>query len=197
MGILHLSVLFVLPGLLQNILLTVILPDESRGGGLCLIRNTNAVRSQVGDQSYRALTFYLNSFIELLGDPHGLLRGEVQDLTGLLLQRGSSEGQRRFAGPLGAADLTDGKSSSFQSLYDPHGLLFIVQVNADRLAVLACHSVVACSQRFGAPFNFEGRIQRPILLRNERIDLVLTVCDHAQRHRLHPAGRESSLHLLP
>ena len=41
------------------------------------------------------------------------------------------------------------------------------------------------------------RIQCPVLLGNKGIDLILSVPDHAQRHRLNPAGREPALDLRP
>ena len=40
-------------------------------------------------------------------------------------------------------------------------------------------------------------LDRPVFVRLERLDLLLALDDHAQRRRLHAAGRQPALHLAP
>ena len=49
----------------------------------------------------------------------------------------------------------------------------------------------------GAAWRGERRLDAPVFLRLERLDLVLALADQAQRHRLHASGRARPLQLAP
>ena len=197
MGVLDLAGLFLLARALQDVVTAVAVLDKGGCGGLGLVGDAHAVRSQIGDQGDRSLALYLDALVELLGDPHGLLGGEVEDLAGLLLERGGREGQGLFPGPLGPADLPDGEGSSLQSPGDPQGILLFFQVDPDRLTVLPDLAVIMGRQGLFAALDIEDCVQGPVFLWYEGVDLVLPVPDHAQGDGLDPARGQASLDLLP
>ena len=49
-------------------------------------------------------------------------------------------------------------------------------------------SVIFCADGLFLALYFQIHIQGPVLLRNEGIDLILSVADDPQSHRLHAAG---------
>ena len=53
-----------------------------------------------------------------------------------------------------------------------------------------CHKPVPGLRR-------DRRLNGPVFLRNERLDLGLARADEAQRHRLHPSGRPAAGRLAP
>ena len=57
------------------------------------IRNAERVRTDIGNQTYRAFSLHVNAFIKLLGNHHSFLCGHIQMLAGLLLQGAGGKGR--------------------------------------------------------------------------------------------------------
>ena len=70
--------------------------DVVADGGDRLAGHLHAVGPHVGDQA-DGLALDIDAFIELLREPHRLLRAEAQLARCLLLQGGGGEGRRRVA----------------------------------------------------------------------------------------------------
>ncbi len=99
-----LSILFLLL-CLSHISLSVGFLDKLPRRLICLIRNTGGIRSQISDNTDRAIALNINSFIKLLCKPHRLLCGKVKDLRRLLLQRAGGKRKRCLLHPLSCLDL--------------------------------------------------------------------------------------------
>ena len=196
-GVLDLAVLFLFLFLLQEIFGSVGLLDKGGRGGLGLVRDADTVRAQIGDQGDRALSLDLDALVELLGDPHGLLGGEVQDAAGLLLEGGGRKRKGGLARPFGPLHFADGEGRTIQAVHDPHGLLPYLQVDAGGFSVRSDLSVIACLQGLFAAGSRKGGLQGPVFLGNEGIDFILAVPDHAQGDGLDTAGGQAPLDLGP
>lgn len=72
-------------GLCRYEFFPVILCDIRSRIRIRLIRNTDGIRTQVGDQTDRSLSLDVNALIELLGNTHRLGDREIQCLGCLLL----------------------------------------------------------------------------------------------------------------
>ena len=65
-----------------------------------LVRDSGGIRTQVGDQAHGALSLDIHALVKLLGDPHGLLSGEIQHLGSFLLQGTGGKRDRRLLAAL-------------------------------------------------------------------------------------------------
>ena len=128
------------------------------------------------------MPFDLHALVQLLGQAHGLLGGKIEVLGRLLLQRAGGEGDGRFFYSLPLLYVLHPVGSSFQLSQNSVQLLFA----ADR-HFLRASSVKLGRQGSLLPLTFQFRIQAPILLRDEGVDLILPVADHAERYGLYPA----------
>ena len=54
-----------------------------------------------------------------------------------------------------------------------------------------------CSDRLLFPLHIKIRVDAPVFFRDEGIDFILPVADHAERHGLNAAGRKAALDLCP
>ena len=161
------------------------------GRGIRLCGYSCGIRSQIGNKTDRSLTFDIHAFIELLRDPHGLRCREIQRLGSLLLKRTGRERQRCLLGPLTMLYVSDLEflmrklfADRMRLFLGMDGHLFVSpeEMRRDRLFLSAYA---------------EFRINRPVFRRNERRDLCLPVCNHAQRDRLHTPRRKTSLDFRP
>ena len=192
MGVLYLLAVLLLPSGLRQVLFAVLGGDELCRHVLGLPGDTCGVGTQVGDQAYRALPLYVHALVELLGQAHGLLGGEVQGPAGLLLEGGCGKGQGRLLVPLSLLHLPDGVFRAFQGSHDPVGLLL-----AGYAFLFAYTSVVLRADGLLLPLHVQVHVQGPVFLRDEGVDLLLPVADDAQGHGLHPPGAQAPFDFLP
>ena len=192
MGILDfLPSLFALGGH-SRILVSVVLCDELFRHGLRLRRHPGGVRTQIGDDAYRSVSLDIDSLIELLGQPHGFLRGKVENLAGLLLQGGRGKRKRRFFYPLALLHLAYDKLRPLKLADNPLQLF-----SGRNRRLFALRSIILCHQRLFLSGYGENPIQGPVFLRNKIVDFLFPVTDDAQRHGLHPARTQASFDLRP
>ena len=72
---------------------------------LSFLGNPDGICTEIGDQTYRAASLDLHSFIKLLCKTHGLLRGKIQHLACFLLQGRGCKRKRSLFGPFSLFDL--------------------------------------------------------------------------------------------
>ena len=109
---------------------------------LRFIGYAGAVSSKIRDQGNCTAAFDLNALIELLRDPHRLLRREVQCPARFLLKGGSRERKRRFPASLGLFHLSDFKARICERICDRLDLFFIFEFLLYRLSVPGNSSVI-------------------------------------------------------
>ena len=148
------------------------------------------VGSHIGDEADRRVA-ERDALVELLRDDHRPAHGEAELARGLLLQRRGGERRRGIASAL----------ARLETLHDVRGLLERGAVLLGRLAVgdlelLALELDDLGRERLAGHVR-EERLDAPVLLRGERLDLALAVDDQAQRDGLNSAGGESVADLLP
>ena len=97
--------------LLRHILRAVAAFNRLARRGNGLVGQAHAVGTDVGDQAQRAAALDVHALVELLGDLHGLARGEAQLAAGLLLQVRGGERRSRMLVPLAALDAFDHKAA--------------------------------------------------------------------------------------
>ncbi len=191
-GILDLlSALLFLAGL-RCVLCPVFLPDKSAGRLRRLVGDSGGIRSQIGNDTCGAVALDIYALIQLLRQPHGLLRGKVQYLAGFLLQRGGGKRQRRLL-------------DSLAVFYRGHLVLCLIQYLLDLLQLFSGRdrllrlrsTVILGQKRLLLSGHRKGSIQRPVLFRNKGVDLLFSVADDAQRHRLDTPRAQSPLDLRP
>src|SRR5256712_6093823 len=154
-------------------------------------RHADPVGAHIVDDALRALGSEVDPLVELLGDRHRLLRGEAELPARLLLQGRGDERRHRAPAALAARDRLD----------EEPGVLERRHERARRVPVRQRHLLaVDLLQRrdeLGRELGGEPRVERPVLDRDERLDLALAVHDQPDGHRLHPPGREPTLDLVP
>ena len=109
MGILDLSAVFLCIFPFGQVSLTVIITDKAASHLLRFLSHTGGIGTQVGDETNGTMSLYINALIELLGETHGLLGGEVQRLGRLLLQGTRRKRKRRFLCPLSVFNIRHNK----------------------------------------------------------------------------------------
>ena len=164
-------------------------------------RQRHRVGAHVGDQSHAAFADVL-SLVQLLRETHGAPGVEAELAGRLLLQRRGGEGRSRIAAALLAIDREHAQLAAAiggRAGRRPDGALDLARLlfvgEAELLDLLA--AILQQLQRKGLravrPLTLDG----PVLLRQERADLLLALADHAQRRALHAARRQPAAHLLP
>ncbi|EXJ15395.1 hypothetical protein D779_1359 [Imhoffiella purpurea] len=193
LGVLRLGL--VVTGLLGKIRLAIAFGDEGPDLAQGLLGQIDRVGSHVGDETHGAAAD-VDALVELLGHAHGALGREPQLARRLLLQGRGDEGRRRKALALLALDLFDlelavGRALEFR--LDLVGTRLVG--DAELLDLLAAE---------GRQLGAEGlrvlarvRLDGPVLLADECLDLALALADQTQRRTLHPTGRQSAPDLLP
>ncbi len=158
-----------------------------------LVGHVDAVGPHISNESDR-LAAEVDSLVEPLRDAHGVGRGKAELAARLLLQRRGGEGRIGVApGGLGV-DQRHREGGGLERLLERLGLRPRADVEAlDLLAVGADQprlEGLAARRR-------ERRDQRPVLARDEFLDLELAVAHQPQRDRLHAAGRARARQLAP
>ena len=167
--------------------------DEAADGVDRLRHDRHAVGAHVGDEADR-LAADVDALVEALRHLHGLLGREAELAGGVHLQgRG---GERRIGVALRRLllDRGDLETLLLDGRLDGVGARRVLDV--ELLQRRAGDGVQACGELL-ALGRLEGRLDRPVLVGLEALDLLLAVADEAQRHRLHAAGRVGARQLAP
>ena len=121
-------------------------------GRVGFLRDSRGIGTQVRDQTKRAVSFYIDTFIKLLGNTHRLLRREIKRLGGFLLQRARRERKRRVLSSLAFLHLGHGELRVLNGIQNliaiglllQFGLLFLSVINgAHGLLFALCGEVTA------------------------------------------------------
>ena len=163
---------------------SVVFPDEVTAGGLRLRGNGNRVGSHVGNQADMPLA-RIDSFIELLGKTHRRICREPERGTCRLLKRTGDERRRRIALArlvFNGRDLPCGSPSDCGK--NAVGIVFV----ADFKFAVVDFCKFCREAAFAALRKNRGKV--PVLFRNERLNLPLSLADKAERHRLHASSAD-------
>ncbi len=165
--------------------------DQFAYFGQRFIRDTGRIRTHVGDESDRALVAEIDAFVEALRDDHGALYAEAQLARRVLLKLAGSERRGRAAPSLALVNRADAPVGELQ-----RGLQL-----AGFLAIRDCRLLVADTdkprRKCGRLGSLQVRVDGPIFLLNERLDVALTLDDEPQRNRLHAACGEPAADFVP
>ena len=185
--------------LLRDLLLTV----KPRGHCAYLAHRFGGERhrvgAHVGDEPDAAFAQIL-ALVQLLRETHGAPGIEAELAGRLLLQRRGGEGRGRIAAALLAIDrehaqlaAASGAGRRADGALDLARFGFVGEAELLDLAAAILQQLQREGLRAVRPLALDG----PVLLRQERADLLLALADHAQRRALHAPRRQSAAHLLP
>ena len=153
----------------------------------------HAVGSHVGNEAH-GFAADVDALIEPLGDIHRLLGGEAELARGIHLQRRGRERREGVALRRFLLDLDDAEVAFLDRGLDGMGGSRILDVELlERLAV-DCREA---GSNFLALGRREQRLDRPVFLGLERLDLGFAVADEPERDRLHTASRAGARQLAP
>ena len=174
------------------IVLAVAAEDESLRGGERLLADAQRVGTHIGDQAHGALAGDVHALVELLGDRHGAARGHVELAAGLLLERGGGERRGGRALLVRALDALDREHRALRVGDDRVDLLA-----GGGLELLAVFAVIVRGEGLMARLVEELRVERPVFLGLEALDLLFALVHHARGDGLHTARGKTAAHLLP
>ena len=155
-----------------------VLLDRLEGG-----RGRLELRHEVAGEPARARARVRDRLLALVERLRGLERPprrEPEAAVRVALERGEVVEERRTLGLLLALDRLDDAVLARDLRRDRVGPLAVLQPN---LVALEPEPLVA---------RVEARVDEPVRLRHERLDLALALDDHRQRRRLHPAERDDA-----
>ncbi len=177
----------------RHIGVAIFAPDHLARRRHRLGREIDAVGAHIGNESDRAVAD-VDALVKPLRDLHGARRGEAELARGLLLQRRGGEGRLRMALDGLGLDRDHGEAGGSERRLEGARLLAGADVEpADLPAVRPDEP----RGEGGVGGRLEMRDERPVLARDEFLDLELAVADDAQRHRLHPPRRARAGQLSP
>src|SRR5690606_34001558 len=153
-------------------------------------RDACRVGSHVRDQTDGALGAQLHALVKLLRDAHRALCGETITLRRLLLQCRCRERRRWILRAFAALDLGDDERTVLHVVACAARVGLVV--DRERLAVDVMEPGVERTLVL-----LEMRGDRPVLLRDERADLLLALGDQPQCNRLYASGGEPAPDRLP
>ena len=191
MGILDLLILLYCLSALCHIAFSILFSNVCSCRLIGLLGNSCRIRTQIGDDTYCAISLDINTLVKLLGKTHGFLSGKVKCLGRLLLQ--CTGGKR--------------KGSVFDSLsffYFCHLIFCVFQLFQDFVhfclivnrKLFVC-SIEFCLKRLLFPMDLKCAVKAPVFFRNKGIDLFLSVAYDPKRHRLHAPCAQASFYLCP
>ena len=179
--------------LLRQIAVAVDLRDLPPARVQRLARELHAVGAHVGDQADR-VAVQIDALEQALGGAHGALGAEAELARRLLLQGGGGERRRRVTLDLLLLDAVDLEGARLDRGDGAPGVRLRGDVELVQLLAVE-QSEAGLEGR--VPGRGERRLDGPVFLRPERLDLVLALADQAQRHRLHAPGRARAVELAP
>ena len=154
------------------------------------------VGTHVADQADRAFVAERGAFVQFLRHAHRARSREAEFARGFLLKGRGDERRRRPALAFLAADvghvqgIAGGRD---QALAGGFGRFAVGE--GELFELLAVELDQARGE--GLLRMRELGFDAPVLAGDEGFDLLLALDDHAQRRRLHAAGRQAALHLAP
>ena len=164
---------------------------HARASACASERDPHRVRAHVGDEPDLALVPERDALVELLGEHHRLLRGEVQLAPRLLLEGRRDERRGGIAPALAPRDRLDRPGLAVEVGHHGERRRF-----RGELGLLPAHFAEG-RHELGRRLAPEPRVKRPVLDRDERLDLALPLGDETDGDGLHAPGREPAAHLLP
>ena len=176
-----------------DVFLAVGIRNECLGGGGGLVGNAQAVGTHIGDQTGDALALDLHAFVQRLGGPHGAGGGEAQPTAGLLLHGGGDEGRRRHPAALALDQVGDHIVLALQLGQDALGLL----AGFHRELFAPHRAMEPGGELFLAAGSRQHRVDVPVFLGLEGLDLLFPVHNQPNGHALHPSGGQAPAHLAP
>src|SRR6185295_12089288 len=144
-----------------------------------LLGDARRVGAHVGDQADRAAVADLAPFIDALRERHRALDREAEAARRLLLQAAGDERRAGLLLRLLALDALDDEAPLLEVADDAARLLAVAD---DRLLAVDAREARGERRR---QVGRELGAQVPVLLGDERVDLVLPLADHLERDRLH------------
>ena len=191
MTVLHLIFLLKIALFCRYIVFAVVLGDELFGARSRLFRNTQRVRSHIGNHTEGTETGHIHTFIQLLRHFHRALGLETEFARGFLLHGRGDEGRLRR---LFAHALCNGLHlifCAFQFCQNGIGFFFIGQ-----FYLFAVFAVKSGFKLFFGGGRHQFCRNRPILLRHKGTDFFFPVYNEPERNRLHPARAQPSADFL-
>ena len=171
---------------------SVMLPDIAAGCGKCFGRDTERIRSHIGNQADAAPIMHFHAFVKLLCNHHGAPRRHVQPSGSLLLEsRGDKRRRRAFLlfRPLQASD------SERSRRYGSNHRIRLFPAAESMLLLTALRPEIPGSK--AAFSSFQQNIQLPVFFLIKIADFILPVHNHADRSRLHTPCRKPGLDGTP
>ena len=153
----------------------------------------HAVGPHVGDETNR-IAIQIDTLKQALRHLHRAIGGKAELAGGFLLQGGGRERRRRVAADLLLFNVRDTQIRGIDAVAGGMGLRLIGQIEFAEFFAIE-HRQAGLVRLPG--WIGELRLDRPIFLRGEGLDLRLAFRDEPQRHRLHTAGRARALQLAP
>ena len=172
--------------------------DQLPHGGQGVVRYARRVGPHVRDQTDGPATRDLAPLVEALRDLHRPAHGEPETARrGLLELRGDERGRRVLAPLRGVhfRDPPDGPLRLFANACG-RGFGFETRIGPVELELLPLERNELRRERRACP-GLEVGVDRPVLDRDERLDLALALADDPQGDRLDAAGGESAPDFLP
>src|SRR5665811_1421255 len=161
----------------RHVAVAVAAGDQFADGRDGLRHDLHAVRPHISNETF-GFAAEIDTFIEALGELHGLARREAELARGLLLKRRGGEGRGRMAALRLALDIGDGETSAFECRLQLLGMTLVGDV--ELLKLLAFGGDKSCLEGFLLAGGELGG-DRPIFLGPELLDLQLAVADETQR----------------
>ena len=153
----------------------------------------DAIGAHVGDEPDRAVAD-VHALVKALGDLHGAGGRKAELARGLLLQGGGGEGRIGVAPDRLRFDRGDREARSLERRLE--GSRLLARADVEPRDLLAVRADEAGRER-RAGLGLEMGDDRPVLARDELLDLDFAVAHESQRHRLHAAGRARAGELAP
>ena len=154
-----------------------------------LLRNSHRVGSDVGDKTYRALSFDFHALVKLLSYHHGSFGGKAYLICSVLLQAACCERSKRLSCSFFSYNLGNRIFSPFKGCFDLLCLLSVL--NGELFSVLFCQSG---SKGFSL---LEHCIYVPVFLGYKALYKVFPVAYYFKSCRLNSACRKSSADFSP
>ena len=186
---------FIKVRLLGNIFFAVTRDDMAADGLERLVRYARRIGAHISDKADRALLAKLDALIQLLRYLHRAPRLIVQLARRLLLQARRDERRSRAAADFLALDALYGERRRFDRRDD----LFRARLGQLVRLIVDAVVFVTVEPRLERRWILRSQagVEGPVLFGAEGLALALAVDDYPERNRLHPAGADAALDLVP
>ena len=160
-----------------------------------LVRHARRIGTHISDKADRALLAQLDAFVQLLRDLHRAARLVVELARGLLLEARGDERGRRTAADFLALDALYSERRFLDGRDDLAGLRLgqLVGLVVDAIVFVAVEPRLERRRILSR----EARVEGPVFFGAECLALALAIDDYPERDRLHAAGADAALDLVP